>query len=142
MALRVHVDVVSAEESIFSGEAEFAVFPGEAGELGIMPRHTALLTRIKGETAAVNKDIQTLRRKGEELKSRQDLLARQVAAQKAVVKSKQVELDRTRERQALLAQLAAVTAWRYRWSWQSPAAKTPGMLVAVEFPSPPQRVRM
>lgn len=50
MALRVHVDVVSAEESIFSGEAEFAVFPGEAGELGIMPRHTALLTRIKPGT--------------------------------------------------------------------------------------------
>jgi len=50
MVLRVHVDVVSAEESIFSGEAEFAVFPGEAGELGIMPRHTALLTRIKPGT--------------------------------------------------------------------------------------------
>lgn len=47
MPLRVHVDVVSAEELIFSGEAEFAVFPGEAGELGIYPRHTPLLTRIK-----------------------------------------------------------------------------------------------
>ncbi|WP_153111998.1 F0F1 ATP synthase subunit epsilon [Propionivibrio limicola] len=47
MPLRVHVDVVSAEELIFSGEAEFAVFPGEAGELGIYPRHTPLLTRVK-----------------------------------------------------------------------------------------------
>ena len=47
MPLRVHVDVVSAEEQIFSGEAEFAVFPGEAGELGIYPRHTPLLTRIR-----------------------------------------------------------------------------------------------
>ena len=50
MSLRVHVDVVSAEEQIFSGEAEFAVFPGEAGELGIYPRHTPLLTRIKPGT--------------------------------------------------------------------------------------------
>ena len=50
MALRVHVNVVSAEELIFSGETEFAVFPGEAGELGIYPRHTPLLTRIKPGT--------------------------------------------------------------------------------------------
>ena len=50
MAMTVHVDVVSAEESIFSGTVEFAVFPGEAGELGIYPRHTALLTRIKPGT--------------------------------------------------------------------------------------------
>jgi F-type H+-transporting ATPase subunit epsilon len=43
----IHIDVVSAEESIFSGEAEFVVLPGEAGELGIYPRHTPLITRIK-----------------------------------------------------------------------------------------------
>jgi F-type H+-transporting ATPase subunit epsilon len=43
----IHVEVVSAEESIFSGEAEFVVLPGEAGELGIYPRHTPLITRIK-----------------------------------------------------------------------------------------------
>lgn len=47
MANSIHVDVVSAEESIFSGEAEFVVLPGEAGELGIYPRHTPLITRIK-----------------------------------------------------------------------------------------------
>jgi hypothetical protein len=47
MSIRVHVDVVSAEELIFSGQTDFAVFPGEAGELGIYPRHTPLLTRIK-----------------------------------------------------------------------------------------------
>ena len=47
MPLTVHVDVVSAEEQIFSGLVEFAVFPGEAGELGVYPRHTPLLTRIK-----------------------------------------------------------------------------------------------
>ena len=47
MAATILVDVVSAEESIFSGEAEFVVLPGEAGELGIYPRHTPLITRIK-----------------------------------------------------------------------------------------------
>ena len=43
----LHVDVVSAEGSIFSGEAKFVALPGENGELGIMPRHTPLITRIK-----------------------------------------------------------------------------------------------
>ena len=43
----IHVDVVSAEESIYSGEAEFVVLPGEVGELGIYPRHIPLITRIK-----------------------------------------------------------------------------------------------
>ena len=46
-AATIHVDVVSAEESIYSGEAEFVVLPGEAGELGIYPRHMPLITRIK-----------------------------------------------------------------------------------------------
>jgi F-type H+-transporting ATPase subunit epsilon len=47
MAMTVHVDVVSAEQQIFSGLAEFVAVPGEMGELGIYPRHTALMTRIK-----------------------------------------------------------------------------------------------
>ena len=47
MANTIHVDVVSAETLIFSGEAEFVALPGEAGELGIYPRHTPLITRIK-----------------------------------------------------------------------------------------------
>ena len=55
MPLRVHVDVVSAEELIFSGETEFAVFPGEAGELGIYPRHAPLLTRVKPGTVRLKK---------------------------------------------------------------------------------------
>lgn len=49
-SLRIHVDIVSAEEQIFSGEAEFAVFPGEVGELGIFPRHAPLLTQIRPGT--------------------------------------------------------------------------------------------
>lgn len=43
----IHVDVVSAESSIFSGEAKFVALPGENGELGILPRHTPLITRIR-----------------------------------------------------------------------------------------------
>jgi F-type H+-transporting ATPase subunit epsilon len=43
----LHVDVVSAEALIFSGEAKFVALPGENGELGILPRHTPLITRIK-----------------------------------------------------------------------------------------------
>jgi F-type H+-transporting ATPase subunit epsilon len=50
MAMTIHVDVVSAEESIFSGLAEFVVLPGEAGELGILPGHMPLMTRIKAGT--------------------------------------------------------------------------------------------
>ena len=47
MATTIHVDVVSAEEQIFSGEAKFVALPGENGELGILPRHTPLITRIR-----------------------------------------------------------------------------------------------
>jgi F-type H+-transporting ATPase subunit epsilon len=51
----LQVDVVSAEESIFSGEATFVVLPGEAGELGIYPRHIPLITRIKPGTVRIQK---------------------------------------------------------------------------------------
>jgi F-type H+-transporting ATPase subunit epsilon len=47
MAMTIHVDVVSAEESIFSGEAEFVAAPAKMGEIGIYPRHTPLITPIK-----------------------------------------------------------------------------------------------
>ena len=47
MANTIQVDVVSAEELIFSGPAEFVVLPGVVGELGILPGHTPLLTQIK-----------------------------------------------------------------------------------------------
>jgi F-type H+-transporting ATPase subunit epsilon len=51
----IHVDVVSAESAIFSGEATFVALPGEAGELGIKPRHTPLITRIKPGTVRIQK---------------------------------------------------------------------------------------
>jgi F-type H+-transporting ATPase subunit epsilon len=43
----IQVDVVSAEASIFEGQAEFVALPGESGELGILPQHTPLITRIR-----------------------------------------------------------------------------------------------
>jgi F-type H+-transporting ATPase subunit epsilon len=51
----IHVNVVSAEESIFSGEARFVALPGESGELGIYPRHTPLITRIKPGSVRIEK---------------------------------------------------------------------------------------
>jgi F-type H+-transporting ATPase subunit epsilon len=47
MAHTLHVDVVSNEQNVYSGEAEFVVLPGEDGELGIYPQHTPLITRIR-----------------------------------------------------------------------------------------------
>ena len=51
----LHVDVVSAHESIYSGRARFVVLPGEAGELGIYPRHTPLITRVKPGPVRIEK---------------------------------------------------------------------------------------
>ncbi|MEO5606755.1 MAG: F0F1 ATP synthase subunit epsilon [Polaromonas sp.] len=56
MTNTMHVDVVSAEESIFSGEARFVALPGEAGELGIYPRHTPLITRIRPGAVRIEKE--------------------------------------------------------------------------------------
>jgi F-type H+-transporting ATPase subunit epsilon len=53
MAKTLHVDIVSAEASIFSGEADMVIAPGEAGELGILPEHMPLLTRIKPGTIRI-----------------------------------------------------------------------------------------
>ncbi|HCB13835.1 MAG TPA: F0F1 ATP synthase subunit epsilon [Gammaproteobacteria bacterium] len=47
MAMTLHVDIVSAEKELFSGAAEMVTAPGELGELGILPRHSQLLTRLK-----------------------------------------------------------------------------------------------
>ena len=51
----IHVDVVSAEASIFSGEAKFVALPGESGELGILPKHTPLITRIRPGAVRIEK---------------------------------------------------------------------------------------
>lgn len=53
MANVIHVDVVSAEEQIFSGDAEFVALPGEVGELGVYPNHAPLITRLRAGAVRV-----------------------------------------------------------------------------------------
>ncbi len=52
----IHIDVVSAEESIFSGEAKFVSLPGESGELGILPGHIPLITKIQPGAVRIEKE--------------------------------------------------------------------------------------
>jgi len=54
-----HVDIVSAEESIYSGPAEFLSAPASLGEVGILPRHTPMLTRIRPGTVRIKVPLQT-----------------------------------------------------------------------------------
>ena len=54
MSMTIHVDIVSAEASIYSGLAEMVFAPGELGELGIAPRHAPLVTRLKSGEVRVN----------------------------------------------------------------------------------------
>src|SRR5205085_6913375 len=53
MAKKLHVDIVSAEKEIFAGEADMVIAPGEGGELGILPEHAPLLTRVKPGTVRI-----------------------------------------------------------------------------------------
>jgi F-type H+-transporting ATPase subunit epsilon len=56
MAKKLHVDIVSAEQEIYSGEADMVIAPGEGGELGILPEHMPLLTRVKPGTVRIRKE--------------------------------------------------------------------------------------
>jgi F-type H+-transporting ATPase subunit epsilon len=56
MPKTLHVDIVSAEQQIFSGEATMVIAPGEGGELGILPEHTPLLTRVKPGTVRIQNE--------------------------------------------------------------------------------------
>src|SRR5215470_8984873 len=56
MAKTFKVDIVSAEQAIFSGDAEMVIAPGESGELGILPEHVPLLTRVKPGTVRVQRE--------------------------------------------------------------------------------------
>jgi F-type H+-transporting ATPase subunit epsilon len=55
MAMTIHVDIVSAEASIYAGSAEYVIVPGEMGEVGIHPRHAPMLTRIKPGSVRIKK---------------------------------------------------------------------------------------
>jgi F-type H+-transporting ATPase subunit epsilon len=56
MSKTFQVDVVSAEESIYSGQASFVALPGESGELGILPGHTPLISRIRAGAVRIQND--------------------------------------------------------------------------------------
>jgi F-type H+-transporting ATPase subunit epsilon len=56
MAMTLHVDIVSAETSLFSGTASFVAVPGERGELGIYPRHTPLISKLKPGSVRIKKE--------------------------------------------------------------------------------------
>ena len=58
MSKTLQVDVVSAEESIYSGQASFVALPGETGELGILPGHTPLISRIRAGAVRIQNEGQ------------------------------------------------------------------------------------
>jgi len=55
MAMTMHIDIVSAEEEIYSGVCEMVFAPLETGEVGVMPRHAPLLARMKPGEVRVRK---------------------------------------------------------------------------------------
>ena len=141
--------MVSAEESIYSGEARFVALPGEAGELGIYPRHTPLITRIKAgsvriETAdggeefvfvaggilEVQPDCVTVLSdtaiRGKDLDEEKANAARQ-AAQEAIRNAKsEVDLATAQAELAVLAaQLAALRKYRGKKGSSCPGPKNP-----------------
>ena len=57
--MSIHVDVVSAEQEIFSGLAEVVIVPAQMGEVGIFPRHAPMITRIKPGSVRIKIPEQT-----------------------------------------------------------------------------------
>ena len=161
MANTIHVDVVSAEESIFSGEATFVALPGEAGELGIYPRHTPLITRIKPGSVRITKAngeeefvfvaggilevqpnlvtvLSDTAIRGKDLDEAKAADARKQAEE--ALKNAKSEIDMARatsELAILAAQIAALRKYRQkRLSRDSPCA--PHSTPAPYFPGPPR----
>lgn len=137
MAATLHVDVVSAEGQFYSGPATFIVLPGEQGELGIYPRHTQLITRIRpgvvriqkpgveeeeflfvaGGLLEVQPDNVTVLAdtviRGKDLDEARANQARELAEEK--LSQHQGEIDYAKvqaELAAAVAQLAAIARWR------------------------------
>jgi F-type H+-transporting ATPase subunit epsilon len=133
----MHVDVVSAEESIFSGEASFVALPGEAGDLGIFPKHTPLITRIRpgavvirladsneeefvfvaGGILEIQPDIVTVLAdtaiRGQDLDEAKALEAKRVAEESLANRSGDFDIANVKAELAMLtAQLAAIHTLR------------------------------
>jgi F-type H+-transporting ATPase subunit epsilon len=133
-----HVDVVSAHESIFSGEARFVVLPGEAGELGIYPRHTPLITRVKPGSVRIEKtdgseefvfiaggilEVQPNRVtilsdtaiRGQDLDEEKASAARAAAAEALKNASSEIDIARAQSELAVMAaQIAALRKYRQK----------------------------
>ena len=139
MANTIHVDVVSAEEQIYSGEAEFVILPGVLGELGIYPRHTPLFTQIKpgsvrikpansateelvfvqGGFLEVQPDVVTVLAdtaiRAKDLDEKSALEAKRAAEEAMQNKTSKEEIARAEaELSAALAQLEAIRKLRHR----------------------------
>ena len=138
MANTIHVDVVSAEEQIFSGEAEFVALPGEAGELGIYPKHTPLITRIRPgavriETAEGNEEfvfvaggilevqpdavtvLSDTAIRGKDLDEEKANEARQAAEEALKNAKSEIDIARAQSELAIMAaQIAALQKYRQR----------------------------
>ena len=112
MANTIRVDVVSAEEQIFSGDAEFVVLPGVLGELGIYPRHAPLLTQIKPGAVRIKIPGQA----SDELVFEASAQAAKKAAEEAMQnKTSREEIAQAEaELSIALAQLEAIRKMRHR----------------------------
>jgi F-type H+-transporting ATPase subunit epsilon len=133
-----HLDIVSAEESIYSGPAEFLVAPAQMGEVGIYPRHTPMLTRIQSGIVRIKaplKDEENVYVSGGMLEVQPDVVtiladtavrgadldeAKAIEAKRAAeeaIKNRKSELDYARAQAELIeaaAQLAAIEKLRKR----------------------------
>lgn len=133
-----HLDIVSAEESIYSGPAEFLVAPAQMGEVGIYPRHTPMLTRIQSGIVRIKaplKDEESVYVSGGMLEVQPDVVtiladtavrgadldeAKAVEAKRAAeeaIKNRKSEMDYARAQAELIeaaAQLAAIEKLRRR----------------------------
>jgi F-type H+-transporting ATPase subunit epsilon len=133
-----HLDIVSAEESIYSGPAEFLVAPAQMGEVGIYPRHTPMLTRIQSGIVRIKaplKDEENVYVSGGMLEVQPDVVtiladtavrgadldeAKAAEAKRAAeeaIKNRKSELDYARAQAELIeaaAQLAAIEKLRKR----------------------------
>ena len=109
MANTMQVDVVSAEAQIFSGLAEFVALPGEAGELGIYPKHTPLITRIR--PGAVRIEVAG----GGDLDEAKALEAKKQAEEMMLNQESKIDYAKAQaEMAAAIAQLAAIQKLRSR----------------------------
>tara|TARA_R110002073_G_scaffold157958_8_gene313338 strand:+ start:3168 stop:3590 length:423 start_codon:yes stop_codon:yes gene_type:complete len=138
MSITLHLDIVSAEESIYSGPVEFIVAPAQMGEVGIYPRHTPMLTRIKSGMVRIKaqlKDEELVYVSGGMLEVQPDVVtiladtavrsqdldeAKAIEAKRAAeeeIKNRTSEIDYARAQAELIeatAQLAAIDRLRKR----------------------------